>query len=343
MKESLARRLFGLVAFAGAVLTPMASQAGDLEYSFDRTLGTEVHTAPSADDPLERQLVALATSSQGRIGVAAIDLGNGREVSVLGNQPFPMASTVKVAIMATFLSGVDRGLYRLDQQFPTMIPLPSKKFSSASAPVRPGTVMSAKRLIELAITRSDNTATDGILAAIGGPQAVNRWLQRTGNTGIHIDRTIATLVRDDGAVDPARTVDSHDSATPEAMVRLLAGLHRGEWLSPASTQVLLGAMERCKTSKHRFRAMLPEGTLVQDKTGTLFNTASDVGFIYTPDGRPLAIAIYVTGQGGKPNRSYKIASIARELYDGYASSGAYAANNASSGRVMLGARYNPAP
>jgi len=60
-----------------------------------------------------------------------------------------------------------------------------------------------------------------------------------------------------------------------------------------------------------------EGTRVAHKTGTLSNTASDVGIIHTPDGRAIAVAIYVTGQGGKPNRDARIATIARAIYDGY--------------------------
>ena len=62
--------------------------------------------------------------------------------------------------------------------------------------------------------------------------------------------------------------------------------------------------------------MLPEGARVAHKTGTLSNTSSDVGIIHTPDGRAIAIAVYVTGQGGKPNRDYRIASISRAVYDG---------------------------
>ncbi|MFM6933799.1 MAG: serine hydrolase [Novosphingobium sp.] len=268
--------------------------------------------------PFEASVAALAEGSQGRIGVAALDLETGRTVAILGNQSFPMASTSKIAIVATFLSGVDDGRYKLYDQYPLMVAVPSKKFSSSEAPVRQGTSMSALSLIESAITRSDNQATDALLAAVGGPQAVTRWVQsRTGINEFRIDRTIATLVRDDGAVNPATAIDKRDSVTPLGMVRLLSGIYRGEWLSPASNDVLLGAMSRTVTGKHRIRGLLPEGTQVAHKTGTLFNTASDVGFIKTPDGRDLAVAIYVTGQGSKPARDARIAAIARSLYDGY--------------------------
>ncbi len=329
----LLTRLIGSLALASAIAAPAAARADSIDAAFDQTFGTELRAprevpstvqqwvpAPSVNvfgNGLEAQLAAYADAGQGRIGVAALDLATGRMVSVLGDQPFPMASTSKIAIVATYLEGVDRGRWKLSDQFPLMVPVRSAKYSSAVAPVRPGQVMSAQSLIELAITRSDNQATDALLAAVGGPAAVNRWMRSAGLTGMRLDRDIATLVRDDGEHDPARTVDLRDSATPVAMVQLLSGLYQGKWLTPQSRAVLLGAMERCITGKTRMRALLPADAKVAHKTGTLNNTASDVGIINTPDGRAIAVAIYVTGQGGKANRAARIASIARVVYDGY--------------------------
>jgi beta-lactamase class A len=267
--------------------------------------------------PLEAQVAALSNGTEGRIGVAAFDLATGRSLEVLGNQPFPLASTSKIAIAATYLDGVDRGIYRLDSLYPLMVPLPSKKFSTSIAPVRQGTSLSAQQLMELSLTRSDNQATDALLAAIGGPQAVTAWLRRAGITDFRIDRDIATLVRDDGAIDPAFTIDPRDSVTPLAMVRLLAGLYRGQFLSGQSRALLLATMERCVTGKRRIPGMLPEGTRIAHKTGTLSNTTSDVGIVQLPDGRSVALAIYVTGQGSRMSREARIAAIARVLYDGY--------------------------
>ncbi len=335
MKTGLKLRLATVLALAGGVVAPSLAHAGDLEVTFD-TVFSKPQPAPRASTPaasqfvqpfvaprvvystpFEQQIAALASAEQGRIGVAAIDLSSGRSVTVLGEQPFPMASTSKVAIVATFLDLVDRGKLRLTDSFPLMIPVPSAKFAGPVAPVRAGQSLSAQGLIELTITRSDNQATDALLAAVGGPTAVNRWLRKTANAGIRLDRDIATLVRDDGAVNPATTIDPRDSSTPLAMARLLTGLYQGQWLSAHSRAVLMGAMSRCVTGRHRMRAMLPEGARALHKTGTLSNTSSDVGIIETPDGRAFAVAIYVTGQGGKPNRDSRIATIARALYDGY--------------------------
>lgn len=308
-------------ALCAALALPLAparaDDMSDFQASFDAQFGTDARGPRTYATPIEQQLVSLANAANGRIGVAAMDLATGRSFDVLGDQRFPMASTSKIAIAATFLEGVDKGKWSLTSEFPLMMPVPSAPFSTAIAPVRAGQVLPATQLIELMLTRSNNYATDALLKVVGGPQAVNEWVRRAGIEDFHIDRDIATLVRDDGAIDPARVIDKRDSATPRAMVQLVSGLYRGAWLSDSSRSVLLGAMGRCLTGRHRIPAMMPAGVSVAHKTGSLNNTSSDVGIIQTPDGRAYAVAIYVTGQGGRPGREQRIASIAKAIFDGY--------------------------
>lgn len=332
------RRIIGWAAIAAAALLPLgpaqaqhlagsgtatgrSEQVVDVQNTFDSVFGTELRGPRTYTTPFGLQLAAVAEASQGRIGVAAVDLSSGRTIDVLGDQRFPMASTSKIAIAATFLEGVEQGKWSLTSEFPLMIPVRSVPFSTAVAPVRPGDYMTAERLIELMITRSNNYATDALLKVVGGPAAVNAWVRRAGIEDWQLDRDIATLVRDDGAIDPAQVIDIRDSATPLAMVQLLSGIYQGKWLNAQSRAVILGAMSRCVTGKRRIPAGLPEGVTVSHKTGSLNNTSSDVGIVETPDGRVFAVAIYVTGQGSRPNREARIASIARAIYNGYLTEG----------------------
>ncbi|MFM7348447.1 MAG: serine hydrolase [Erythrobacter sp.] len=314
--------LTGLAATLSAIATPAAARDDDLQATFDSTFGTQARSPQSFDavyaSSFQQRIAELANPALGRIGVAAVDLATGEEVMVLGDQLFPMASTSKVAIAATYLEMVERGRYSLTSEFPLMMPVASAKYSSAKAPVRPGQYMPAIDLIEIMITRSSNPATDALLAAVGGPAVVNDFMRRQGIGNWSLNRDIATLVRDDGEYNPAIYVDTRDAATPRAMVRLLAGLYKGEFLSDNSRQVLLGAMSRTVTGKRRIPANIPLEARVSHKTGTLSNTSSDVGLIECPDGRVIAVAIYVTGQGTKQAREDRIASIARALYDGFA-------------------------
>lgn len=338
MKTGIITKLVAAVA-ALAMLPAMPALANDdqgLETAFDTYFGTEVRAPVSYNpvyaNPLEQLVAQIADGRQGRIGVAAVDLSTGQSISVLGDQAFPMASTSKIAIAATYLEMVDQGRLSLTSEFPLMMPVRSARFSSTVAPVRAGEYLSAAELIDLMITRSSNPATDALLAAVGGVPAVNAWAQRAGITQFNLTRDIATLVRDDGEFDPAVHVDLRDSSTPRAMVELLSGIYQGRWLSSSSRAVIVSAMERCRTGARRIPAMMPGGVTVAHKTGSLSNTSSDIGIITAPDGRSIAVAIYVTGQGNRTNREARIASIARAIYDGYT----VPQNN---GRVYASAQY----
>lgn len=327
-KPGLFRTIGAAAALAAMGIMPAgtaSAQRTNFEASFDNTFGTQPRAPEDFsavyENRLERQIAMLADGNKGRIGVAAVDLSTGAQVSILGDQRFPMASTSKIAIAATFLEGVEKGRWSLSSEFPLLIPVRSAKFSSSVAPVTRGAYLPASELIELMITRSSNPATDALLAVVGGPKAVNDWTRRAGIREFRLDRDIATLVRDDGEFDPAAHIDVRDSASPKAMIDLLAGLYQGKFLAASSREVILGAMERCRTGKRRIPALLPASAQVAHKTGSLNNTSSDIGIIQAPDGRAIAVAIYVTGQGSRGAREARIAEIARALYEGYTASG----------------------
>lgn len=303
-------------AFAALISAPSLAQT-NVDRQFDELFGTEAIAPVDFDSNLSARIAAIADGSRGRIGVAAMDLTSGQTLGVLDHQFFPLASTSKIAIAATFLEGVEQGRWSLTSEFPLLWALSSKPFSSRAAPVREGKYLPATELIDLMITRSSNPATDALLRVVGGPAAVNDWMRRNGITEFSIDRDIATLVRDDGENDPAIKIEQRDAATPRAILQLLAGLHRGDFLTAQHRRVILSAMERCRTGKRRIPALMPAGARVAHKTGSLNNTSSDIGFITAPDGHTYAVAIYVTGQGSRSNREARIARIARELLDGY--------------------------
>jgi len=269
---------------------------------------------------IQQSVEAIIARGRGRIGVAAADLDGGGQVLIHGDMPFPMASTVKIAVAATFLAGVEQGRFRLDQTLPMMMPSTERHYRSTEAPLRPGPMMAAQQLMELMITRSDNHATDGLITAVGGVGAINAWLVKAGIVGQHLDNTIATMVRDDGRINPATTIDTRNASTPRAMLALLAAIDRGGALSPQSRAVLLDTMTRTSTGKNRMRAGLPDGTVFAHKTGTLQGVTDDVGIIRLPDGRHLALAIFITGPEGHTPHATMIAQVTRALYDGYTQS-----------------------
>ena len=245
--------------------------------------------APPRLQPLDRQLAALAAANPGNIGIAALDLKTGELVGQNADTPFPMASTVKVAVAANYLAQVEHGRRSLYDTIRGQ---------------------RADRLIEAMLVRSDNHATDVLLRDLGGPKTLQLWLEQNGMSGIRVDRNIAQLLRSPRDLDDVR-----DSATPRAMVELLRRIDGARLVNVHSRNWLLDRMARCLTGKNRLRGLLPYGTRVENKTGTLAGYASDVGFITLPDGRRLAVAVF-TRRGS--DRPLTIARAARTIYDGFA-------------------------
>jgi beta-lactamase class A len=306
-----------LVAPALLMATPAAQSRAPVTMPSTMPVAMPVAMQDQRDLAIQQVVESITQHSRGRIGVAAADLDGSGQVLINPDMPFPMASTAKIAVAGTFLSGVEQGRFRLDQTFPMMMPVAERGERTGSAPLRPGPVMAAQQLMELMITRSDNHATDGLITAVGGVGQVNAWLTRNGITGQHLDSTMATLVRDDGRINPVATLDTPTASTPRAMLSLLAAIDRGGALSPQSRAVLLDTMTRTSTGKNRMRAGLPDGTVFAHKTGTLQGVTDDVGIIRLPDGRHLALAIFVIGPEGHSSHAITIAQVTRALYDGY--------------------------
>ena len=284
---------------------------------------------PTRLPTLAEQLGSIANVNDGRLGIAATDLETGKTITFAGSHPFPMASTVKVAIAGAYLAGVDKGRFSLEQLY---------RYGRRS-------VLSANQLMERMLIRSDNGAADILLKAVGGPEAINAWLSHAGIRGQRMDRSIARLVHDDrrwtgrrvpvnlpktplevaesatftddGQLDPAFVGDARDTSTPSAMVQLLAKLHKGALLTADSTQYLFDVMARCATGRSRLKGQLPAGTPVAHKTGTLAGVSDDVGIVTLPNGHHLAVAVFAKGMRTEWERDSNIARLTRVLYDGF--------------------------
>jgi len=252
---------------------------------------------------LEQQLAGLVAGKSGEYGIAALDLNTGKTVSINGDVAFPMASTVKLAVAAAYLTQVDYGRRTLDQTIGGK---------------------SAYSLLEAMLVRSDNYATDLLIHNLGGPKTVQQWVNWHGLSGISVDRTIAQLLRDRRDLR-----DPRDSSTPMAMIELLKKIETGNVLKPQSRSFLQLMMARCITGSNRIRALLPVGTRVEHKTGTLSGLTDDVGFITLPDGRRIAVAIFARGGNDRPRG---IAEAARTIYDGFTATLRYPFVTAYGGR-----------
>ena len=296
---------------------------------------------------LEAELARLAPESGGTMGIAALHLESGRAVYLNPDQSFPMASTYKVPIAVQLLTRVDRG--ELDLQ--DMIPLSAEDLHPGSGTLtrlfdEPGVALSIHTLMELMLLISDNSATDLTLEAAGGPAAVTARMRELGVEDLRVDRPTSRLIADwvgvvgvpehgdvapdewerlaEGVADTTReraaadfALDPRDTATPRAMALLLERVWAGEALAPTSTALLQDALTRVETGAERIKGILPDGTEVAHKTGTIGRTTNDVGVITLPAdaGRVVTVVFVKDSELAVPERERAIAQVARAIHD----------------------------
>lgn len=306
--------------------------------------------AASDDEGLERlrvELQRLAGGVDGTVGVGVHHLESGREVHLNGDEAFPMASTYKVPVAVEILRRVDRGALRLD----SLVSVDPGDLHPGSGVLEdlfddPGVLLSVKNLMDLMLQISDNSATDLTMALAGGPEAVTGRMRALGLDGIRVDRPTVELIADwvgvadlpppdqvtkarweevadsipEAVRDSAAAAfdrDPRDTATPRDMARLLRGIWEREYLTDASSRLLLDIMYACRTGEARLKGLLPDDTEVAHKTGTIGGTTNDVGIVDLPHGAGhVVVAVFVKGSEAEvPERERVIAEVARAVHD----------------------------
>jgi beta-lactamase class A len=307
--------------------------------------------AAATSDPsltrLEQQIEFLSHTTDAVVGVSALHIESGRYVSVRGTEPFPQASAVKVPIAVQIMALADAGKLSLDK----MITLKPSDLHPGSGRItdllfHPGVVLSLENIMELAIVISDNSAADLMLREAGGPTAVTERMKTLGLDGIRVDRSIAVLLADWGGIKSlppenewnrdmwdrlfnavpesghlaarrVQTNDIRDTATPADMTKLLARIWRKDMFSPVFATKLFDVMERCETGKDRIKGMLPQGTDVAHKTGSLGGVVNDIGIITLPgNAGHVALSVFTKGSNRPEEISEKtVAEISRTIYD----------------------------
>jgi beta-lactamase class A len=171
-----------------------------------------------------------------------------------------------------------------------------------------------RQLLALAVSLSDNVAADVVLRIIGGPAVVEGYIKAAGIGGFHIEDNEAALHRDAAA-------QYRNWFEPAAAVQFLRLLSDHPPLTGEHAALLLGWMRDTPRADQRIKGLLPAGTIVMHKPGTsdtdhgLTVATNDIGLITLPDGRSLAIAIFVTDSTANEQvRDSVIARIARAAY-----------------------------
>jgi beta-lactamase class A len=289
--------------------------------------------SPRADQSRERpnpalvnEIAALWQSFPGTTGIAVKRIDGEWEFGHRMDELFPQQSVSKLWVAMTLLDKIDQGRaslsdpIRIGKEDLTVFHQPM-----AAEVERDGMVVkSVYTLLEMALASSDNTANDALLNHAGGPEAVRQFFEKnklekirfgpgerllqSGIAGLEWKQNLSyqrsfytaranlPVERRKQALD-AYLADPVDGASPQAIVRALDKLARGELLSNNSTKLLQSILKRTRSGPNRLKAGVPAGWEFLHKTGTgqvlgsVSTGYNDIGIMTAPDGTRYAVVV----------------------------------------------------
>jgi len=260
---------------------------------------------------LETHVDEIIGGVDGLMGVAILDLTDGRIPLRNGDRVFPAASSIKIALLLE--------LYRQDQEaragakgkatlddIYTFDPKDLVEDSRIMAGLTPGVTRLANRdLAQFMVAVSDNAAANILIDRVDKDN-VNAMLRGLGLSKTMLRRKmmdIAAARRGDENVD-----------TPQEMVRLLEAIYKEKALNKPATAALIKQLSTLKQSY--IPRLLPDNVQVANvanKPGELEAVRTDSGIVFAQN-RPFAISVMTAYDRDEKAAERAISEVAVEAY-----------------------------
>jgi beta-lactamase class A len=225
-------------------------------------------------------LEKIAQGVDGVMGYVVVDLASGERFERLPDETFPLASTIKLAILYELFKQADEGRLNPDDVRPLdrrHVVGGSGVLTELTAPAMP-----LRDYATLMVVLSDNTATNLLIDAVG-MENVTRRMAGMGLKTLQLRRKMMDIAAARGG--------DENVGTPADLARLLTMIHRSEGLTKAGSDAIIAILRKPKRSA--LRDGVPAAVPVANKTGTLEGVAADAGIVYLAD-RPYVFVATTT-------------------------------------------------
>lgn len=236
-------------------------------------------------------LRALSDVFPGTLALAVRDEASGARIELNAEREMPTASTIKLAVLVTVFERAREGALSLDDR----LPIRDEERVGGSGVIKElsaGTELTIRDLTTYMVVVSDNMATNLLIDAAGGVEAVNRFVNDgLGLRGITLRRKLMLIPGSSGPLA---------LAAPRDLAALVSGMLGGRIVSPAASEEMIGMLAR-QQYLDQVPRLFDRSELVDEsgsegrirvacKTGMIEGVRADVGIIWL-DGRAVSYAV----------------------------------------------------
>lgn len=253
-----------------------------------------VHSFAQQRNSLRKELYQIISTKNATVGIAMKGIEDKDTLSINGHLNAPLMSIFKFHIALATLNLVDNGKLSLSQKFfIKKEDLHADTWSPIQDEFPNGNIdLTLDQLLRYTVSHSDNNGCDILLDLIGGPETVQKFINKQGIK----DFTIKVNEQE------MRTWENLyiNTTTPLASTELLEKFYAGRVLKKNTTKYLYQLMVECSRGLTWMKAGLPEGTELAHRTGIsdrnehdLRAAMNDVGIFKLPNGNHVILSIYL--------------------------------------------------
>ena len=188
------------------------------------------------------------------------DYESGKHADVASNDVFATASIIKIPVLIQLFRSIEAGSIKLDDKI-AMTDYYKSEGSGSLQFKGARSVYTVDELARVMITESDNSATNMLLAATGGMNALNQSLKE--------------------------------------MATLLYNIDNPNFLSLNSREKMIDYMSHVHNNR-LIHAGLPKEAIFIHKTGDIGKMLGDAGIVYTPNGKKYIVVMLVNRPYNSP-------------------------------------------
>jgi len=249
------------------------------------------------------------------VGISVTHLETNETFSINDKIKFPMQSVYKFPLALAILNQVEQGNLSLQKIVEVKKEMHSFYNWSPLKKIHPEELIkiSIEELLYFVISKSDNLACDVLFNIMKGTKNVNSYIHQLGFKEIEIAYTEKEMYK-----NPSLMYKNY--CRPATMNAILKSFFEGKLLNPTNTKFLMHLMIESENSFARLKGNLAPETIVAHKTGTgdskeMINACNDVGIINLPNGKHVAMSVFVMNSKETYETTESIiAQISEEVY-----------------------------
>lgn len=235
---------------------------------------------------LENRLKSLSASYPSLTpSIYVWDYESGKYADLNAQKVYPTASIIKIPVLIQLFKAIEMGMIKLDDK----ISMTEYYKSEGSGSLQFKGINSLYTVDELArvmITESDNSATNMLMDATGGMNAMNQSLRKWGMKETRVNDWLPDL-------------QGTNVTTSKEMAAMLYNIDNPNFLTLNSREKIVDYMSHVHNNR-LIQAGLPASAIFIHKTGDIGKMLGDAGIVYTPNGKKYIVVMLVNRPYNSP-------------------------------------------